>query len=67
MKMDWFELSCKQASVLLSQAQEHRLGLLERSKLRLHLLACDGCTNFLKQLRFIRAAIRHYRDNGLSD
>ncbi len=67
MKMDWFELSCKQASVLLSQAQERRLGLLERSKLRLHLLACDGCTNFLKQLQFIRAAIRRYRDDELPD
>jgi hypothetical protein len=63
MKMDWFELSCKQASMLLSQAQERRLGMLERSKLRLHLLACDGCTNFFKQLSFIRAAIRHYRDS----
>jgi len=67
MKMDWFELSCKQASVLLSQTQERRLGLLERSKLRLHLLACDGCTNFFKQLGFIRAAIRRYRDGDLPE
>jgi len=62
MKMDWFELSCQQASVLLSQAQERRLGLPERLKLRLHLLACDGCTHFLRQLRFIRSFVRRYRD-----
>jgi len=67
MNMDWFELSCKQASKLLSQAQERRLGLPERLKLRLHLLACDGCTNFLKQLRFIRTFIRRYRDGDLPE
>jgi len=67
MKMNWFELSCKQASVLLSQAQERRLGLLERSRLRLHLLACDGCTHFRQQLLFIRAFVRRYRDGDLPD
>jgi len=63
--MNWFQLSCQQASVLLSQAQERRLGGFERLKLRLHLTACDGCTNFLKQLRFIRTFIRRYRDGDL--
>jgi predicted RNA polymerase sigma factor len=28
------------------------------------MMLCDGCTNFRKQLAFIRAAIRHYRDGG---
>jgi hypothetical protein len=65
--MNWFELSCKQASVLLSQAQERRLGLLERSQLQLHLIACNGCTNFLKQLHFIRTFIHHYRDGEIRD
>jgi len=56
-------LSCKDASALLSQAQERTLGPYERLKLRLHLGLCDGCTNFRRQLEFIRAAVRRYRDS----
>jgi hypothetical protein len=55
-------LSCKQASALLSQAQERRLGWRERFVLRLHLLLCDGCTNFRKQLDLMRMLIKRYRD-----
>ena len=57
-------LSCKDASALLSQSQERSLGPYQRFKLRLHLRLCDGCTNFLRQLEFIRTALRRYRDDG---
>ncbi len=56
-------LSCKEVSALLSQAQERHLGLGEWLGLKLHLLLCDGCTNFRQQLDFIRTAIRRYRDS----
>ena len=55
-------LSCKEVSVLLSQAQERRLGWRERLALKLHLGLCDGCVHFSKQLDFIRATVRRYRD-----
>jgi hypothetical protein len=51
--------------MLLSQAQERGLDLKERFGLQLHLLLCDGCTNFRKQLDFIRSAVRRYRDKDL--
>jgi ATPase subunit of ABC transporter with duplicated ATPase domains len=57
-------LTCKEASVLLSQGQERRLGLRERLVLKIHLLICDGCTNFSRQLALLRDAIRRYRDEG---
>jgi hypothetical protein len=57
-------LSCKDASALLSQAQERGLGPYERFRLRLHLSVCDGCTNFLRQLDFMRAAVKRLRDGG---
>ena len=57
-------LSCKDASALLSQAQERALGPYERFRLRLHLSVCDGCTSFLRQLDFMRAAVRRFRDSG---
>ena len=57
-------LSCKDVSRLLSEARERRLGLGERFALRLHLMMCAGCNNFRKQLDFINAAMRRYRDRS---
>jgi predicted anti-sigma-YlaC factor YlaD len=50
-------LSCKEATSLVSQGLDRRLGLAERAVLRLHLLVCDGCTNFSKQIAFLRKAM----------
>ena len=57
-------LTCKEASVLLSQKQERPLGMGERLLLKFHLLICHGCTNFSRQLVLIRTAIKSYRDDG---
>lgn len=51
-------LSCKDASRLQSQAQDRRLTLAERFSLRLHLLICDNCRRFARQLQLIRKACR---------
>ena len=53
-------LSCREASRLLSEARERRLGWRERITLRLHLKVCAGCDNFRKQLDFMSAAMRRY-------
>jgi hypothetical protein len=55
-------MSCKEASLLLSEAEDRRLSLVERLKLRLHLALCDYCTRFSQQLAFLRAAMRRYRE-----
>jgi len=55
-------LSCKEASRLVSQGLDRRLGFAERLGLRLHLLICDGCTNFSKQVAFIRKAMARLAD-----
>jgi hypothetical protein len=54
-------LSCKEATRLLSQAQDRPLGYSERIKLRLHLAACIACTRFSRQLAFMREAVSRYR------
>ena len=51
-------LSCKEASRLLSQGLDRRLGFGERVMLRVHLGICDGCTNFKNQVAFLRRAVR---------
>lgn len=53
-------LSCKEVTRLLSEAEERPLGVRERVALRLHLLICDGCTNFRRQIIFLRRSARRY-------
>ena len=55
-------LSCKEATRLVSQGLDRRLGVAERLALRLHLLVCDGCTNFSKQVAFLRRALSRLAD-----
>lgn len=54
-------LNCKQATHLMSEAQDRKLALGERLPLRLHLLTCVGCRNFSKQMDFLRAASRELK------
>jgi Putative zinc-finger len=56
------KLTCKEASRLLSQAMEQKLPLWEQARLRLHLLACDACSNFSRQLQLLRRAIARLID-----
>jgi predicted anti-sigma-YlaC factor YlaD len=51
-------LSCKEVTRLVSQGLDRRLGFFERLRLRVHLWICDGCTNFSKQMAFLRKALR---------
>ena len=48
--------SCEQASKLSSQAMEEPLGRLDRTLLGFHLMMCRGCSNFARQIGFLRRA-----------
>ena len=52
-------LDCRQVSHLVSEAQDRRLGLLERWRLRVHLKVCEGCRNFQDHMHFMRNATKH--------
>ena len=54
-------LNCKQATHLMSEAQDRKLALGEQLPLRLHLFMCVGCRNYGKQLDFLRAATRELK------
>lgn len=51
-------LTCKKASQLLSQSLDRRLNWRERCSLKLHLMLCDVCTRFAKQLKLLRNVIK---------
>ena len=57
-------LNCKQASELMSQAMDTPLPFGKRMSLKLHLIMCDGCSNFLSQISFLHKAARHLDKSG---
>ncbi|WNV02998.1 hypothetical protein RP726_10990 [Candidatus Methylospira mobilis] len=66
-------LTCKEAGYLLSQGMDQRLTRMKRIELRIHLWLCSACSNFEKQLKFLRKAVNRLDDRhqsghaGLSD
>lgn len=51
-------LNCKQATHLMSEAQDRPLLLREQLPLKMHLAMCQGCRHFGRQLDFLRLASR---------
>lgn len=47
-------ISCKKASILMSDAMDRPLSTGEVVKLRLHLAMCKTCRGFNQQLKVIR-------------
>lgn len=56
-------MTCKQASEFLSRKDELNLSFLQRLKLRVHLLGCDICGLFSKQIHAISENFTHECDN----
>lgn len=57
-------LSCKEATVLMSQEQDRQLGLGERVALRLHVLICTGCNSYRRHMHVLREACRRFGGGG---
>ena len=55
-------ISCKDASHLISQMQDVDLPFGQRLRVRVHLLFCEACTRFERQMRFLRRVMRKYRN-----
>jgi len=51
---------------VMSESLERRLGLVERTKLSLHLLVCAWCARYLKQTKLLRQAVSQ-REFGADD
>jgi len=54
-------LTCKQASKLISQSLDCPLTWSEKMQLKLHLLICNPCTQFKRQLNMLRTALQRIR------
>ena len=54
---------CQEMVPLMSQSLDRRLNLIERVKLKLHLLVCAWCCRYLTQIGLIRNIIRDVSDH----
>jgi hypothetical protein len=54
-------IRCKDASRLISRMQDQSLTPGQRWRVRLHLLVCDACRHFERQLAVLREAMLRYR------
>ena len=59
-------MNCRQATRLLSDAQERDLSLMDRAALKMHVLICSGCRNFSRQMGALRDMARTYA-KGMKD
>ena len=51
-------LTCKEATRLVSEAQDRRLGVAERITLGFHILICHWCRDYARQIRFLTGVLR---------
>jgi len=52
--------TCKEVHRLVSEGMDRDLSLIERMRMRLHLMVCDACTNFNGQMALLRKAMRNF-------
>jgi predicted anti-sigma-YlaC factor YlaD len=53
-----FKPTCREVHRLVSEGLDRDLTLIERTRMRLHLMVCQACTNFSAQMALIRRAMR---------
>lgn len=53
-------MKCEELTRLASESMERTLGIKERAAMRLHLMMCDGCSNFVKQMGSLRSMCRNF-------
>jgi hypothetical protein len=52
--------TCREVHRLTSEGMDRELSVVERWRMRVHLLVCESCTNFTAQMRLLRRAIRKF-------
>lgn len=59
--------TCKEVAALLVAREDRALPLADKVALRLHLVACDACPKFERQLLLMRRAFGRWRHQVPAD
>lgn len=58
---------CKTVSPLYSYALDRNITLVERIRIRFHLLTCNACTNYVQNISMMRDIFRSHDGSADSD
>jgi hypothetical protein len=56
--LDGIKPTCREVHRLVSEGMDRELTLVERTRMRLHLVVCEACTRFNGQMDTLRRAMR---------
>jgi len=54
--------TCREVAALLIAREDRHLGLADRLALRLHMVICDACPSFERQILTMRNSMRQWRN-----
>ena len=60
-------LSCREATRLLLEDEDHELAPADRIALQVHVKICFACQRFVSQLNFMRRATKAWRKHSETD
>lgn len=52
--------TCKEVHRLISEQMDRNLNMIEKTRLRVHMMICDACSNFSGQMKLIRRAMQQF-------
>jgi predicted anti-sigma-YlaC factor YlaD len=52
--------TCREVHRLTSEGLDRELSLIERTRVRVHLMACRACRNFTDQMMLIRQSMKQF-------
>ncbi len=58
MGISFIRLTCKQAHRLIAERMDRDLQMMDDVRVRLHLLRCPCCDEFVRQMNLMRNAMR---------
>ncbi len=59
-RADGLKPTCREVHRLVSEGMDRRLSLVERTRMRLHLMVCGACTRFNGQMSLLRRAMHNF-------
>jgi hypothetical protein len=62
-----FMLNCREVTHLVLEAEDRRLSWRERLGMRLHMMICEACPRFVRQVSFMRSAVGRWKSYADGD
>jgi predicted anti-sigma-YlaC factor YlaD len=59
--------TCKEVHRLTSEGLDRELSMVERTRIRMHLLVCVACRTFDEQMQLVRRAMHHLTPSAEAD